>query len=55
MEYHVIVWGNPLDGTEIIGPFPSSAAANEYAERYLDGDWWVTELYPPCLEWRTSP
>jgi len=42
-----IVCGNPIDGLELIGPFDDFEAATEYAEREIDDDWWVTELYLP--------
>jgi hypothetical protein len=46
---YVVLCGNPIDGLTFYGPFPSGAAATEWAERALDnaGDWWVSELVGP--------
>ncbi len=46
---HIIIFGNPVDGFEYVGPFDDAEAANEYAERYLSGgnDWWVVLLQEP--------
>lgn len=45
----VIIHGNPVDGIALIGPFPDGEAAVEYAERELDGDWWVADLTDPLV------
>lgn len=46
MKY-IVITGNPVDGCEYFGPFKTHEKATDYAERYLDGDWWVTTLYKP--------
>ena len=45
----VILYGNPVDGMSIIGPFPTSEDANGHAEDTLNGngEWWVVELESP--------
>ena len=43
---YVILCGNPVDGIQVHGPFPSSDEAHEWAECGLKGEsWWVTELH----------
>lgn len=51
MKYIImsIIWGNPVDGCEYIGPFNSAEEANAYAERWL-GDWWMVLLQEPARE-----
>jgi hypothetical protein len=46
---YIIIFGNPADGFEHIGPFDDGEAANEYADRHLRGrnDWWVVLLQEP--------
>lgn len=46
---HVIVCGNPCDGFEFIGTFPTGEEANDYADQWLSNrDWWVTLLQAPA-------
>lgn len=49
MKY-ILVFGNPADGFEHIGPFDSAEEASAYAERWLDGDWWTVLLQEPARE-----
>ena len=50
----ILVYGNPVDGCSYIGPFEDHEAAVEYAQRYLDSDWWVTDLTEPVPEEKCS-
>jgi hypothetical protein len=36
--------GDPRGGFDVIGPFPSQAAAEARASRWDDADWWPIEL-----------
>lgn len=50
---YIIVTGNPIEGFEYIGPFPSAdeAAAYGNTDPHLpDGDWWTAPLYTPAEE-----
>jgi len=40
----IIIEGNPVSGFVYSGPFETKAAANDYAERWLEPDWWVAPL-----------
>lgn len=42
----VLIYGNPVDGCELYGPYTSHEAACEEGER-LQGDWWVDRINPP--------
>lgn len=49
----VLIFGNPIDGLELIGPFDDSAAAIDYAENRVDPcgmDWWIAQLNAPIKE-----
>lgn len=46
----IIVSGNPLDGLEFNGPFITPDAATRWAERGVDGDWWLGQLHAPTAE-----
>jgi len=43
----VVIYGNPVDGFNHVGPFPDAEVANWWADGLMDGDWWVTSLTPP--------
>lgn len=43
----VVAYGNPFDGLELVGPFPDSDKANDYADVDNSGDWWVISLITP--------
>lgn len=47
METCIIVTGNPVDGSEYVGPFPNAAEANEYAEGFIGGDYWIANIDTP--------
>lgn len=40
----VLLVGDPRGGFDVIGPFPSHAAAEARASRWDDADWWPIEL-----------
>ena len=40
----VLLVGDPRGGFDVIGPFPSQAAAEARASRWDDADWWPIEL-----------
>ena len=45
---YIIVVGNPIDGTNMFGPFNTSEDALWYGENnYVDEDWWMVELITP--------
>lgn len=46
----VVLYGNPLDGLRIVGPFDSPADALAYTEHPADGerDWWIAEVDAPA-------
>ena len=46
----VILYGNPIDGLSVAGPFFSASRAIEWASDVLAGEtWWVTPLEFPIL------
>jgi hypothetical protein len=50
MDY-ILIFGNPGDGFEYVGPFKTAAAATEYAEtdrELRNGGWWVMLLQKPA-------
>ena len=54
METCIIVTGNPVDGSEYVGPFPNVAEATEYAERFIGCDYWIANIDTPAMETRAS-
>lgn len=50
METCIIVTGNPVDGSEYVGPFPSVAEATEYADRFIGCDYWIAPMDYPAME-----
>ena len=43
----ILVVGNPVEGVEFYGPFPSNDSALTWAERNLgDHAWWIAPLQP---------
>lgn len=45
---YIIIEGNPVDGLQFFGPFPSAEAAQEWAERELaDQEYWGARLEQP--------
>lgn len=46
----IIVLGNPVAGFTYVGPFEDEDAATEYADGFIDDDWWLAELAPPATE-----
>ena len=49
-EQYVLAFGTPADGFEYVGPFASGEDVNEYADRWLDGDWWAILLQQPATD-----
>lgn len=47
MKY-VVVFGNPIDGFEYWGPFPSAEAAMSFAQDESDHDYWIATLNVPA-------
>ena len=46
-EFHVLLTGNPIDGLDVIGPFPDVNTAIDWAaDNITDADWWTTPLIP---------
>lgn len=43
-QVSVVVHGSPLDGLTIVGPFADPFDAAEWAEAFVDGEWWVAPL-----------
>ncbi len=45
-DTHIIVTGNPVDGLEFYGPFPTANDATEFANTdvHLPEEWWVAPL-----------
>jgi hypothetical protein len=54
METCIIVTGNPVDGSEYVGPFPNATEATQYAEQFVAGGYWVANIDPPAMETRAS-
>jgi hypothetical protein len=46
-EQFILVTGNPVDGFNYTGPFPTSEAAMREGEG-ADGDWWIARLWQPA-------
>lgn len=45
MGMSVVVFGNPVDGIQVIGPFDTGEDATRWADLvFNDGDWWVVPL-----------
>jgi hypothetical protein len=38
---HIVVTGNPVDGFQFHGPFPSGNDAAEWAEQHCAREWWL--------------
>lgn len=53
-ETCIIVTGNPVDGAEFVGPFPSVAEASEYAGRFVGCEYWIASVDPPAMETSAS-
>lgn len=48
-EQHVVMYGNPVDGFRIVGPFEDRDAAVQYGESEpSQNDWWIAELDAPA-------
>jgi hypothetical protein len=49
---HIVIYGNPIDGFEYIGPFPNAIAAATYGNTdphgAEGGDWWTCKLHAPA-------
>jgi hypothetical protein len=47
---HIIITGNPAEGFEFIGPFPSLRDACLYAnsDPHMEADWWVAPCHEPA-------
>lgn len=44
---YVVVYGNPLEGFKLHGPFPSREAADQFGEDCGEGGEWVMPLHEP--------
>ncbi len=44
---HVVIYGNPVDGIQIVGPFKTGEEARTFAEAERDPDWWIAPLQSP--------
>lgn len=44
----IVIYGNPADGFNYVGPFESRADATHYASVDNAGDWWIVELDAPA-------
>lgn len=50
---NTIIWGNPIEGFQLLGLFKSGNEAEEFAETEVDEnrvDWWIVELEKPRKE-----
>lgn len=48
-EQHVVMYGNPVDGFRIVGPFEDRDEAVKYGESEpSQNDWWIAELDAPA-------
>lgn len=46
----IIVYGDPVDGFNFVGPFDDRDEAVRYAEFDVGTDWWIAELDAPAEE-----
>lgn len=44
---HVVIYGDPIDGIVLIGPFETPDDATRYAEQTFKADWWIAPLQAP--------
>jgi hypothetical protein len=48
---YVVLYGNPIHGFEVYGPFASYAKAvafgKEEVEAYVSTEWWIMPLHAP--------
>ena len=45
MGMHVVMFGNPIDGLQIVGPFKTADDACQWADlANLSADWWIAPL-----------
>ena len=49
MKKFILIYGDPPDGFNFIGPFDSHDDALRYAERY-SSNWWIAALEDPLPE-----
>ena len=42
-----IIYGDPVYGLKIIGPFSTEDDAIRYADQHIDTDWWQANLEAP--------
>lgn len=49
MSYAIVI-GDPIDGIEIIGPFPDHDTAQSYVDLHMKGsdNWWIVLLQEPA-------
>lgn len=43
----IIVTGNPVDGFEYHGPFNTEDSAIEWADTFIEDEWWLAHLDAP--------
>ena len=44
---HVVLYGNPVDGIKLFGPFKTGDEAVRWAGREIDDAWWIAPLSHP--------
>jgi len=42
-----IIYGDPICGLKVIGPYPDEDKCYRYANDHVDVDWWVANLEAP--------
>jgi hypothetical protein len=47
-EKFIIIYGNPADGFNHVGPFDSRDEASSYAANDSPADWWIVMLDAPA-------
>lgn len=47
MGMHVVMFGNPVDGFKIFGPFKTGDDAARWASEEVDDTWWIAPLEHP--------
>ncbi len=49
MEKYILIYGTPIDGFTIVGPFDGPDDAIKHAEdNRIDADWWITIIHDPA-------
>ena len=45
---YIVIYGDPVDGFNFVGPFADRDEAVRYAEFDAGTDWWIAELVQPA-------